>query len=568
MKIKKSYIASLALAAVAFAACDKDGDMIYVDKATDVEISSAATDIVLDINRLDMLALTVYWNGNGDISLSDTLVAAPQYAFTNSLQLSASEDFAQMYEETMPDGVCERQFSTAQLNSAAIRGGMESGTTAKVYIRIKSVLGANIAPRYSNVLTVNLTTYMVDMTLGTILDSSKNDSGRTLAVTGTDNVFAGFIGAASWENWFFRDPSGEVWGTASDPGQAFILGKLSTDAELWSLWFPEAAGCYYTTVNIPANEWTALLVNELSLTGDINGEMAFDRKANRWTYTFNAEAKTYNFSIAGNGSLYDHNGGDGAPSQTGVSVGFSGQSDALVFGNTASPVSLNIAAAGETTLILDLNNPKQFTITTGEVAPSDEVAPYIYLPGIVDPWGFEDYLTLYNEDEKSYAGVHYIDSQWGYQIAIEKDNWTDIYTMVAGGSPFEGKLEFQGKDNIAASDAGIYLLDVSLGWLSYKVTKVNSVSYTGLNDDWNFHAMTASADDPCVFTAEVEKTANTPWGVKICINESWELFFGGNGTPGELCYGKDGFEGDNDFENGTLILTVDLARGTYSYQKK
>ncbi|MDE6467641.1 MAG: DUF5111 domain-containing protein, partial [Muribaculaceae bacterium] len=212
MKINKSYIASLALAAVAFAACEKDGDMIYVDKATDVEISSAATDIVLDINRLDMLALTVYWNGNGDISLSDTLVAAPQYAFTNSLQLSASEDFAQMYEETMPDGVCERQFSTAQLNSAAIRGGMESGTTAKVYIRIKSVLGANIAPRYSNVLTVNLTTYMVDMTLGSILDSSKNDSGRTLAVTGSENVFAGFIGAASWENWFFRDPSGEVWG--------------------------------------------------------------------------------------------------------------------------------------------------------------------------------------------------------------------------------------------------------------------------------------------------------------------------------------------------------------------
>lgn len=568
MKINKSYIASLALAAVALTACDKDGDMIYVDKVTDVEISSAATDIVLDINRLDMLALTVYWNGNGDISLSDTLVAAPQYAFTNSLQISASEDFDRMYEETMADGVCERQFTTAQLNSAAIRGGMESGTTAKVYIRIKSVLGANIAPRYSNVLTVNLTTYMVDMTLGTILDSNKNDSERTLAVTGTENVFAGFIGAASWENWFFRDPSGEVWGTASDPGQAFILGKLSTDADLWNLWFPEPAGCYYTTVNIPANEWTALLVSELSLSGDINGEMAFDRKANQWTYSFNAEAKTYNFSIAGTGSLYDHNGGDGAPSQTGVAVGFSGQSDALVFGNTASPVSLNIAAAGETTLILDLNNPKQFTIATGEVAPVEEVATYIYLPGIVDPWGFEDYLTLYNEDEKSYAGVHYVDSQWGYQIAIEKDNWTDIYTMVAGGSPFEGKLEFQGKDNIAASDAGVYLFDVSLGWLSYKVTKVNSVSYTGLNDDWNFHAMTASTDDPCVFTAEVEKTANTPWGVKICINESWELFFGGNGNPGELSYGKDGFEGDNDFENGTLILTVDLARGTYSYQKK
>ena len=65
------------------------------------------------------------------------------------------------------------------------------------------------------------------------------------------------------------------------------------------------------------------------------------------------------------------------------------------------------------------------------------------------------------------------------------------------------------------------------------------------------------------------KTANTPWGVKILLNDSWELFFGGNGTPGELALYRDGFEGDNDFPEGTvIILTVDLAKGTYSYTAK
>ncbi len=568
MNVRKSYIASLALAAMALTACDKDGDTIYVSGVTDTTVETTAADIVLDENRLDMLALTVYWNDNGEISLSDPLVAAPQYAFTNTLQLSAFEDFSQAFEETLGEGVCSRQFSCAELNSAALRGGMESGTTAPVYVRIKSVLGANIAPRYSNTLKFNLTTYMVDMTSGVILDSNRGDSGRTLALTDRENVFAGFIGASSWENWFFRDPSGEVWGTASDPGQAFILGKSSTDASLWNLWFPEPAGCYYTTMNLPANEWTALLVTELNLGGDLTGAMEYDRKANAWTYTFTADARTYNVTLSGVANLYDHNGGDGAPSQEGVQVGFAGSSEALTFGTTASTVSFTAASAGETTLVLDLSNSKQWTLGTGELAAAEEIPAMLYLPGIVDPWGFDDFLPLYDEDNKSYAAVHHINSAWGYQIAIEKDNWGDIYTMVAGGNAFEGKLEFQGENNVAAPEEGIYLMDVSLGWLSYKVTKVNTVSYTGLNDDWNFHAMTQSADNPCVFTAEIEKTANTPWGVKICINESWDLFFGGNGNPGELSYGKDGFEGDNELANGTYILTVDLANCTFNYTTK
>ncbi len=566
MKYLRYHIATLMIAGLAATSCDKDGETIYVDGVTDTSVETTAMDVVLDENRLDMLALTVYWNDNGEISLSDPLVAAPKYAFTNTFQLSAYEDFSQCYEETLPDGVCSRQFSCAELNSAAIRGGMESGSTATVYVRLKSVLGVNIAPRYSNVIKFNLTTYMVDMTTGIILDTNRNDSGRTLALTERENVYAGFFGASSWENWFFRSPAGEIWGTAADPGLPFVLGKESA-GEIWNLWFPEPAGCYYTEINIPANEWTALLITELNIGGDIEGAMSYDRKSNVWSYTFNADARTYNITLSGQGSQYNASTGTDAPlaSQT---VAFGGDAQDLTFGSTASTIAVPVNSAGEVTLVLDLSNPKKWTIGAGELAPVEDIPACLYLPGIVDPWGFDDFLTLYDEDNKCYAAVHYVNSAWGYQVAIEKDNWGDIYTMADGGNAFEGKLEFQGSNNVAASDEGIYLMDFSLGWMTYKVTKVTSVSYTGLNDDWNFHAMTQSADDPCVFTAEMEKTANTPWGVKVIINENWDLFFGGNGTVGELRYGKDGFEGDNELGNGTLILTVDLAKGTYNYTKK
>jgi hypothetical protein len=70
---------------------------------------------------------------------------------------------------------------------------------------------------------------------------------------------------------------------------------------------------------------------------------------------------------------------------------------------------------------------------------------------------------------------------------------------------------------------------------------------------------------PGVYQATVEKTANTPWGVKVLINGSWDLAFGGG--SGVLRLYKDGFDGDNDLANGTYTLTVDLCKGTYSYSK-
>lgn len=569
MKKYNIYTAALAVTAMAFTACEKDGDMIYVDSVTDTEMTSTAKDIILDENHLDRLVLSVYWNENGQITLTDPMVAAPTDAVTNTLQLSAAEDFNPVYEETLGNGITYRQFNCGELNSAAIRGGMESGQTATVYLRMKSVLGANMEPTYSNVISFKLTTYMVDMSVGKILDKTKVDTGRTLALTDRENVFAGFFGAASWENWFFQTPDGEVWGTASDPGKAFVLGRASRDADLWNLWFPEPAGCYFVTMDLPANEWNALLVGSLTLGGDLQGEMAFDRKTNKWTYTFNAEAKTYNLTLSGTANRYDSSAGDGAPAQTDLPVGFAGAADALTFGSAAQPVAVTIESAGETTLILDLDNSKQWTLSAGEGAPEPgEVVPeYIYLPGITDPWDFNTTLKLYNEDIKGYGGVNYVKSEWGYKIAMEADNWDDVYTMAAGGNAFEGQLEHAGENNIWAPDEGIYLFDVNMSELKYKLVQVSSVSYTGLNDDWNLYPMQAT-DQPCVFTAEVEKTANTPWGVKIIINENWDYFFGGNGVDSEMVLYRDGFTGDNEFDNGTLILTVDLAKGTYSYTKK
>ena len=460
-----------------------------------------------------------------------------------------------------------RQYTCESLNNLVGRLGLEGGVKGTVYIRVKTVLGANIDPKYSDVKVVSITPYFIDMSVGFVLDASQNDSGRTLYSPASDGVYSGFIGAGSWENWWLREGNNTVWGNDGVTGTAFVMGNNTTGLDVWNFWYPSPSGCYYTVVDTRANEWSALYIGELTLGGDLSGAMVYDRKTNKWTYTFDATPGTINVTIGGTGKQYNAATGTDDAAATDATVGFAGTSGALTFGQSAQAIAVEIAAAGETTLTLDLSDPRAWTLTAGEgsAAPVETVPPMIYLSGVQPDWDFSNYLKLYNEDNRTYGGALEVNSEWGYRIYTEPDAWDNYWTMVDGGTAFSGQLVNNGEGNIAAPEAGFYLFDVNMGDLTYKLTPVTKVSYTGLNDDWSLTEMTATGE-PGVYTAQFEKTANTPWGVKIVLNDNWDLFFGGNGTPGELALYRDGFEGDNELSEGTHTLTVNLSKGTYSYE--
>ncbi|MDE5684025.1 MAG: DUF5114 domain-containing protein [Muribaculaceae bacterium] len=563
------YIAAAGLAAMLFAAqsCDKDGDTIYTDGPDRAEVSGVASDIVLDKNHLQALALTLYWNENGKISLSDPRVAAPDGAAHNTVQFSADPEFASVVDDNVETGVYYRQYTCETLNNLVGRLGLEGGVKGTVYIRVKTVLGANIDPKYSDVQVVSITPYFIDMSLGFVLDASQNDTGRTLYSLASDGIYSGFIGAGSWENWWLREGNNTVWGNDGVTGTAFVMGNNTTGLDVWNFWYPSPSGCYYTVVNTRTNEWSALYIGEMNLGGDISGAMTYDRKANKWTYTFDAAAGTINVTLSANGKQYNTATGTDDAAAVDTPVAFGGEAGKLTFGQAAQAIAVDVAAAGETTLTLDLSDPRAWTLTAGagSAGPVETVPPVIYLSGVQPDWDFSNYLKLYNEDNRTYGGALQVNSEWGYRIYTEAEAWDNYWTMVDGGTAFSGQLVNNGEGNIAAPEAGFYLFDVNMGDLTYKLTPVTKVSYTGLNDDWSLTEMTATGE-PGVYTAQFEKTANTPWGVKIVLNDNWDLFFGGNGTRGELVLYRDGFEGDNELSNGTHTLTVNLSKGTYSYE--
>lgn len=563
------YIAAAGLAVMLLGAqgCDKDGDTIYTDGPDRAEVSGVASDIVLDKDHLQSLALTIYWNENGKISLSDPLVAAPEGAASNTVQFSADPEFASVVDDNVESGVYYRQYTCEALNNLVGRLGLEGGVKGTVYIRVKTVLGANIDPKYSDVHTITVTPYFIDMSIGFVLDASQNDTGRTIWSPASDGIYSGFIGAGSWENWWLREGNNTVWGNDGVTGTAFVMGNNTTGLDVWNFWYPSPSGCYYTVVNTRTNEWSALYIGELILGGDLSGAMTYDRKANKWTYTFDATPGILSVTLSATGKQYNTATGTDDAAAVDTPVGFGGVAGNVSFGSAAQAISVDVAAAGETTLTLDLSDPRGWTLTAGagSAGPVETVPPMIYLSGVQPDWDFSNYLKLYNEDNRTYGGGLQVNSEWGYRIYTEAEAWDNYWTMVDGGTAFSGQLVNNGEGNIAAPEAGFYLFDVNMGDLIYKLTPITKVSYTGLNDDWSLTEMTA-ADEPGVYTAQFEKTANTPWGVKIVLNDNWDLFFGGNGTPGELVLYRDGFEGDNELANGTHTLTVNLSKGTYSYQ--
>jgi hypothetical protein len=72
---------------------------------------------------------------------------------------------------------------------------------------------------------------------------------------------------------------------------------------------PWSEGMLLHHCDTKAQEWSALYISALTVSGDIAGDMTFDKDSDRWTLDFTAtEAGTKTIKISGTGShsiIYD-----------------------------------------------------------------------------------------------------------------------------------------------------------------------------------------------------------------------------------------------------------------------
>lgn len=565
MKTTRHIIVSL-LAAAALAACDKDGDIITTGGVQPVELSGSG-DVVIDKEHTSGLALTLNWTDNSHLTTSDERVQTPVGTAVNTLQFSKTDGFETPLEILTESGTTSMQFTAETLNSLVGRVGLESDVASTLFIRMRSVLANNVAPMYSNVYPIKVTPYSIDMTLGFVLDAGRNDTGNTLASPNSDGIYSGFLGVSGWYNWWLLEGNGVMWGNIGDDGggKPFVI---SSNDQHWNFWFPGPAGCYYTVVNTVRQEWSALHIPSLTVSGDINGEMTYDRKGNRWTLSYkSAQAGTATIHISGTGSQYNSQTGTDDAAAVSTPVAFGMENGTLTFGTTATDISVNVGVTGDATLSLDLTDPKDWKceVTEGSDTPS-EVPQILYVLGNDDTWNYDKYLTLYDEDNLCYAAAVNFNCSWGYYFSKEYQGWDHI-NQDPGTSEWKLILDGTDESNIQAPGKGLYVTIASLGWMSYwygMSDPISTVSFAGFNDNWDLTEMTADPEHPGVYSAKVTATADTPWGVQILLNGSWEHMFG-TYKDGTLRWSKKEDGAPKGWEVGkTYTFTVDLCKCTYS----
>lgn len=565
MKTTRHIIVSL-LAAAALAACDKDGDIITTGGVQPVELSGSG-DVVIDKEHTSGLALTLNWTDNSHLTTSDERVQTPVGTAVNTLQFSKTDGFETPLEILTESGTTSMQFTAEALNSLVGRVGLESDVASTLFIRMRSVLANNVAPMYSNVYPIKVTPYSIDMTLGFVLDAGRNDTGNTLASPNSDGIYSGFLGVSGWYNWWLLEGNGVMWGNIGDDGggKPFVI---SSNDQHWNFWFPGPAGCYYTVVNTVRQEWSALHIPSLMVSGDINGEMTYDRKGNRWTLSYkSAQAGTATIRISGTGSQYNSQTGTDDAAAVSTPVAFGMENGTLTFGTTATDISVNVGVTGDATLSLDLTDPKDWKceVTEGSDTPS-EVPQILYVLGNDDTWNYDQYLTLYDEDNLCYAAAVNLNCSWGYYFSKEYQGWDHI-NQDPGTSEWKLILDGTDESNIQAPGKGLYVTIASLGWMSYwygMSDPISTVSFAGFNDNWDLTEMTADPEHPGVYSAKVTATADTPWGVQILLNGSWEHMFG-TYKDGTLRWSKKEDGAPKGWEVGkTYTFTVDLCKCTYS----
>lgn len=364
MKTIKSLFAVL-FALLAFSACEKDGDKIYLQSLESNNLMATTDRVELDADLAQEIVVSLAWTDR-TIQISDPAVGTT-VTVTTYVEASLSEDFSTTVSKTATTSL-SIAFTGLELNSLASEIGAVTGRNNKIYFRLAGTTGTNIPPVYSNVVSIDVTPYKMDMNTGTVILS--NDQTENLGETGVtfyspdaDGIYSGFISIPeAWYHILLKEGDGSIWGTSGSEG-AFHLTDDPNNS-LQNMWFPGTAGCYYVIVNTQAAEWSALHISSLSVSGLTSEsiDLTLDQATNQWVATFTADAAgSRTITINGQGEQYNVETGDGSGTATGIAFAADGEHVALA--ETAGNITVDVPQAGECTVRLNLYDPTNCTVS-------------------------------------------------------------------------------------------------------------------------------------------------------------------------------------------------------------
>ena len=350
----------LLCALTALVSCDESGDKICLDGFKASDLMASASDVVLSVDNTKDIVLSMAWK-NPNLLSSDETKPAGNGVLKTYLQASPSESFATVKEYSVTD--LSKAFTGADLNTLAKDLGTTPGQSAPLYFRIKSQMGNNLDAAYSNVCQVNVTPYIIHMDKMTILNADKDKVLTSLYSPNEDGIYAGYMNASSWLNFYGKENDGTVWGNSPTAG-TFVIDNIES---AWNFWFPGVSGIYYTVVDTQAKEWKATLMKSFLLNGE---EMSYDAPNYAWVKVITTTADNTPINIVGTGAEYSKATDTDDAAAVVKTMNYTLADGKMTAAATAG--SVNIAKAGTYTVTVKVGENSDLTYS---IEAGDQTAP-------------------------------------------------------------------------------------------------------------------------------------------------------------------------------------------------
>ena len=485
--------------------CNDDKETITVTGFQDgasSELTASQTSIELNAETAGVAALTLSW-GSYNLGISDENYHLPDEMVNNYIELSTDASFNNI-ESTLIQGN-SRSYTHVELNNLTKKIGFEPWKASPLYIRIKYVLGNNLAPQYSNALTVNIIPYGIRMNSMEMLGADQETVTGYLYSPAEDGVYQGFIGASGWMNAYFKENDGTMWGNDGVVGTAFLLSNDATT--FWNIWYPGVAGSYLTTVNTVTKQWSATLLSELTITVDGNPiSMKFSVPQNTWSGSFAASGACTITSATATTKAY--------------TLETSTDDDAAISGTLNLDFYASIPKAGNYILKLAMGSEEiEATLEEGEIEPSS----YFNYLEMINPDNWNDVkCRLYSpEEDYIYRGFYYA---WGWEnFKFATEDRETVY-----GSVPESLYELDPTGaawNIwmDTENSAFYLFTANLSDNTWGCEEITKVSVSGDFNGWALDTDMMEYDvDAKIWRATLDINF-IEWGMNIILNDNWDM---------------------------------------------
>jgi starch-binding outer membrane protein SusE/F len=337
--INKVFILSV-LSLVLFS-CEKDEDRLILRAGTSPALTASTSDVVLSADDKEANAMAFTWT-------------AAEYGYQAAVNytlefIPEGGDFAEARSVEATPGSLTKTFTVAELNTLAAQLGLMPDNANAVQVRVKSDVGSEVTPTYSNVISLNITPFLDIIEYPSLWVPGSHQgwnpgTAPKVSSVNDNGVYEGYVNFPDAQNNFKFTPEpnwdNDFGGTSS--GNKGTLAPKASDLQV------NGAGYYLLKANTNQMTWEAIrttwgVIGSATAGGwDSDQDLTYNAAEQVWKATLNLTAGEIKFR---------------ANDDWGINMGDDGPDGLLEYG----AANIVIAEAGQYEVILNLSNPGNYT---------------------------------------------------------------------------------------------------------------------------------------------------------------------------------------------------------------